>query len=94
MNALSHLAAGVAREIGPADLAGQLVLDQVMGQLQWLVSSGRLRVTAPIDPIAVAERVIASPEREAVRVSTLEITAMSLALLALHGATTEPSQRT
>jgi hypothetical protein len=51
-----------------------------------------LRLAEAADPVAAARRVLAAPEREAVRVSTFEIIAMSR-LIVEHadGDTSQPS---
>ncbi|MGO4735948.1 helix-turn-helix domain-containing protein [Bosea sp. 2KB_26] len=63
----------------------RLALDTMLGTLRTLQRADLLRFAAMLDPVAVARRVLAAPEREAVRVSTYEIIAMSQALVALHG---------
>jgi hypothetical protein len=51
--------------------------DALLATLLALEGAGMLRLAEAADPLAAARRVLAAPEREAVRVSTFEIIAMS-----------------
>jgi hypothetical protein len=65
--------------------------DALLETLRALEQAGMLRLAETIDPVAAARRVLNAPEREAVRVSTFEIIAMSQLIVALHGPTDEPT---
>ncbi len=65
--------------------------DAMLAILQVADRAGHIRIAAATDPIAAARRVLAWPEREAVRVSTAEIIAMARELVALHGPDDEPT---
>ena len=64
--------------------------DALLATLLALEGAGMLRLAETADPIAAARRVLAAPEREAVRVSTFEIIAMSR--LIVEQADGDPSQ--
>lgn len=68
----------------------RLQTDTLLATLEALERRGLLALGATIDPLATARRVLAAPEREAVRVSTYEIVAMSR--LIVEQADGEPSQ--
>jgi hypothetical protein len=65
--------------------------DALLGTLMALERAGMLRFAATIDPVATARRVLAAPEREAVRVSTYDIVAMSRLVVATFGESDEPT---
>lgn len=83
---------GVARaeEFRASDPEFRAACDALLATLQALEAEGMLRFAEPIDPFAVARRVLAAPEREAVRVSVFEIIAMSR--LIVEQADGDPSQ--
>ena len=64
--------------------------DALLATLLALEGAGMLRLAETADPLAAARRVLAAPEREAVRVSTFEIIAM--ARLIVEHADGEPFQ--
>lgn len=64
--------------------------DALLATLRALEGAGMLRLAETTDPVAAARRVLAAPEREAVRVSTYEIIAMSR--LIVEQADGDPSQ--
>jgi hypothetical protein len=69
----------------------RILTDTVLGTLLALERHGMLRLADAIDPIAAARRVLAAPEREAVRVSAYEIIAMSQLIVELHGPNDDPT---
>lgn len=69
----------------------RLQTDTLLATLEALERCGLLALGATIDPLATARRVLAAPEREAVRVSTYEIVAMARQLVALLGPDDEPT---
>lgn len=73
------------RQSDPVFLAGT---DALVAALT-VIERQNLSLRPAIDPIAVATRIAARPEREAVRVSTEDIIAMARELIALHGAQTQ-----
>ncbi|MCP4561980.1 MAG: hypothetical protein GY873_08595 [Bosea sp.] len=66
-----------AEELRASSESFRLSTDALLGTLMALERAGLLRFAVTIDPLATARRVLAAPEREAVRVSTYEIVAMS-----------------
>lgn len=68
----------------------RLSTDALLGTLKALERAGLLALGATIDPLATARRVLAAPEREAVRVSTYEI--VSMARLIVEQADGDPSE--
>jgi hypothetical protein len=84
--------AGVARaeELRATDPEFRMATDALLATLHALEAEGMLRLAEKADPIAAARRVLAAPEREAVRVSVTEIVAMSR--LIVEQADGEPSQ--
>ncbi len=79
-----------AEELRATSESFRLSTDALLGTLMALERAGLLRFAATIDPLATARRVLAAPEREAVRVSTYEIVAMSR--LIVEQADGDPSQ--
>lgn len=75
-----------AEEQRAADRAFRIGTDAILDTLLALEATRQLALAAPVDPIAVATRILGRPEREAVRVSTEDIIAMARELIALHGA--------
>ena len=65
--------------------------DALLATLLALEAAGMMRIAEATDPLATARRVLAAPEREAVRVSTYEIIAMARELVALHGPDNKPT---
>ncbi|MBN9438954.1 helix-turn-helix domain-containing protein [Bosea sp. (in: a-proteobacteria)] len=84
---------GISRceELRAADPDFRATTDAMLLILQAADRAGHIRIAAATDPIAAARRVLARPEREAVRVSTAEIIAMARELVALHGPDDEPT---
>ena len=79
-----------AQELRASSETFRLSTDALLGTLQALDRAGLLRFAVTIDPLATARRVLSAPEREAVRVSTYEIVAMSR--LIVEQADGDPSQ--
>lgn len=81
-----------AEELRASSESFRLSTDALLGTLQALERAGLLRFAVTIDALATARRVLAAPEREAVRVSTYEIVAMSrLIVEQADGDPSEPS---
>lgn len=79
-----------AEELRASSESFRLSTDALLGTLLALERAGLLRFAVTIDPLATARRVLAAPEREAVRVSIYEIVAMSR--LIVEQADGEPPQ--
>lgn len=79
-----------AEELRAADLHYRAATDTLLTALLALEHAGVVRLANAADPIFAARRIMSSPAREAVRVSTAEIIAMSQLLVALHGSTDAP----
>ncbi len=75
-----------ADELRAGDRGFCIATDAVLDTLLALERTRQIALAATVDPIAVATRIAARPEREAVRVSTEDIIAMARELIALHGA--------
>lgn len=81
-----------AEELRASSESFRLSTDALLGTLLSLERAGLLRFAVSIDPLATARRVLSAPEREAVRVSTYEIVAMSrLIVEQADGDPSEPS---
>jgi hypothetical protein len=65
-----------AEELRRDDLHFRNVTDALLGTLTAVGRTGVLRLAAVADPLATARRVLAAPEREAVRVPVIEIVAL------------------
>jgi hypothetical protein len=65
--------------------------DAMLATLTALERSGLLALARELDPVGAARRVIAAPEREAVRVSTYEIVAMASLIVGQFGESDEPT---
>lgn len=64
--------------------------DALLGTLIALERQGMLQLAAIADPLATARRILAAPEREAVRVPVIDIVAMARLLVETFGDGTEP----
>lgn len=69
----------------------RLVTDTLLATLRAIEAKGMLALAGAIDPVAAARRVLKAPEREAARVSTYEIIAMSSLLVELFGENDGPT---
>lgn len=77
-----------AEELRATDPAYRVATDALLNTLTALQRAGVLRLAETADPLATARRVLAAPEREAVRVGVAEIVALCrFALDAVEGAT-------
>lgn len=79
-----------AEELRASDPTFRMSTDALLATLLALEGAGMLRLAEAADPVAAARRVLAAPEREAVRVSLYEIIAM--ARLVVEQADGDPSQ--
>jgi len=70
-----------AGELRASDNTFRCNTDAILGALRAIEASGLVRLSRSIDPLETARRVLASPEREAVRVSTHEIVALCHAVV-------------
>lgn len=66
-----------AEQLRASDETFRLTTDAILGALIGIQRSGMISMAALADPIATARRVLAAPEREAVRVPVGEIVAMA-----------------
>lgn len=69
----------------------RLVTETLLATLRALEARGILALSLTIDPVATARRVLAAPEREAVRVSTYDIVAMSRLVVEMFGESDDPT---
>lgn len=74
-----------------SDAHFRLVTETLLATLRTLEAKGILALALTLDPIAAARRVLAAPEREAVRVSTYEIVAMSRLIVEQFGESEDPT---
>lgn len=88
----TSVSSGIARcdEMRAASDAYRVETDTMLATLMALERHGMLALAGELDPLATARRVLASPEREAVRVSTFEIVAMASLITTHFGEADEP----
>lgn len=72
-----HYGVERAEELRASDEQYRMLTDALLGTLMGIQRAGMLRVATLVDPLATARRVLADPDREAVRVPVAEIVAMA-----------------
>lgn len=84
-----HYGVERAEELRASDEQYRILTDALLGTLMGIQRAGMLRVATLVDPLATARRVLADPDREAVRVPVAEIVALCQFVAGLADA--EPS---
>ncbi len=79
-----------AEELRASDPCFKHAADALRATLVALQQAGVLRLSASADPLATARRVLAAPDREAVRVPVAEIVALCRFVFEAHEAATAP----
>lgn len=89
----TSIISGVARcdEIRAGSESYRADTDAMLATLTALERHGLLSLAGEHDPLATARRVLAAPEREAVRVSTYEIIAMASLIATRFGESDDPT---
>jgi hypothetical protein len=81
-----------AEELRATDPQFRVTTDTILATLIAAERTGTLRLAAIADPLATARRVLAAPEREAVRVPVIEIVALCRLVAETFGEEPDPSE--